>query len=240
MFVTKRHLSRRTFLRGTLGTAIALPMLDAMVPALTAQSKTAARPQIRFGAVYVPNGVFPDRWHPATTGADFEFRPAMKPLEPYRDQLTTFSNLVAQGASHLGASSAWLNGVGPVGKQGETIQSDRTLDQHIARVIGQDTPLPSIEVGTEDMATAIGACDGFACLYFNTLAWKDAFSPLPVEINPRVTFERMFGETGTPDQRAQRLRTRRSLLDAVSKEATRLSQSLGPSDKQILGEYLDN
>src|SRR5438046_3156085 len=134
MIITKKHLSRRTFLRGTLGATVALPLLDAMVPALTAQSKTAANPQLRFGAVYVQNGVLPDRWHPTTVGRDFEFMPVMKPLEPYRDQLITVSGMVASGVPgpHLGCSAGWLNGVGARGKQGEAILAGKTLDQFIA------------------------------------------------------------------------------------------------------------
>src|SRR5882672_10082441 len=133
MIITKKYLPRRTFLRGTLGAAVALPLLDAMLPALTAQSKTAAKPQLRFGGVYVPNGVLPDRWHPKKVGRDFEFTEVMKPLEPWRDQLFTVSGMVASGVPgpHLGASCGWLNGLGAVGKQGEPIVSGKSLDQFI-------------------------------------------------------------------------------------------------------------
>ena len=167
MIITKKHLSRRTFLHGTFGTMVALPILDAMVPALTAQSQTAAKPPFRFGAVYMPNGVFPDVWHPEATGPNFEFKPVMKPLEPFRDQLVTVSKMKApEGSVHVGASSAWLNGVGPAGETGAfsdrfgKIQSKKTLDQYIADQVAENAPLRSIEVGTEDMGTAAGACDG--------------------------------------------------------------------------------
>jgi hypothetical protein len=242
MFITRKHLSRRSFLRGTLGVTVALPLLDAMVPSLTAQTRTAAKPQIRFGGIYLPNGVLPDRWHPDIVGPDFEFKPVMRPLEPFRNQLVTISGLTGAGTPgpHLGCSAGWLNGVGAVGRQGQPILSGKTLDQFIAERIGQETPLPSIEVGTEDMGTAIGACDGYACVYFNSLAFKTDTSPLPVEINPRVTFERMFGETGSPAQRLARLDQRRSMLDSVREEASRLSRQLGPRDQRLLADYLDN
>ena len=242
MFITKKHLSRRSFLRGTLGATVALPLLEAMVPALTAQARTAAGPQIRFGGVYFPNGVLPDRWHPDSVGADFEFKPVMKPLEPFRQKLVTISGMTGSGTPgpHLGCSAGWLNGVGAVGRQGQPILSGKTLDQFIAERIGQDTPLPSIEVGTEDMGTAIGACDGYACVYFNSLAFKTDTAPLPIEINPRVTFERMFGETGSPAQRQARLDQRRSMLDSVREEALQLSRQLGPRDQSLLADYLEN
>ena len=248
MIITKKHLSRRTFLQGTFGAAMALPLLDAMVPALTAQSKTAAASPFRFGAIYMPNGVFPETWHPTQVGADFEFKPVMQPLEPFRDQLVTVSKMKAPwGESvHLGASSAFLNGTGPVGSRDDSgdafgkIQSKKTMDQYIADAVTGDAPLRSIEVGTEDMGTAAGACDGFPCTFFNALSWRDDFSPLPIGINPRVTFERMFGETGTAEQRSKRLKERQSLLDSVLAESTTLRGKLGPSDRAILDEYLGN
>lgn len=249
MFITKKHLSRRTFLRGTFGAIVALPMLDSMVPALTAQSRTVANSPLRFGAVYMPNGVMPSMWHPETVGSDFEFNQVMKPLEQFRDQLVTVSNMTAPaGSIHLGASSAWLNGVGPVEKRdnGGTggafgkIQSNKTVDQYIADKVAGDTPLRSLEVGTEDMGTAAGACDGFPCTFFNTLAWRDNTSPLPIGINPRVTFERMFGETGTAEQRLANLKQKQSMLDSVIQETTKLQKRLGPADRIILDQYLTN
>jgi uncharacterized protein DUF1552 len=248
MIITKKHLSRRTFLRGTFGAAMALPMLDAMVPALTAQTRTAANTPFRFGAIYMPNGVYPDTWHPATVGSDFEFKPVMQPLEGFRDQLVTISKMKAPwGESvHLGASSAFLNGTGPVGARDGSgdafgkLESKKTLDQFIADTVAGDTPLRSIEVGTEDMGTAVGACDGFPCTFFNALSWRDDFSPLPIGINPRVTFERMFGETGSKEQRTARLKEKQSLLDSVMAETSKLRTSLGAPDRAILDEYLSN
>jgi hypothetical protein len=249
MFITKKHLSRRTFMRGTLGAAVALPFLDAMVPALKAVTRPGGSSPFRFGAVYMPNGVFPDTWHPEAEGSNFQFKPVMQPLEPFRDQLVTVSKMKAPwGASvHLGASSAFLNGVGPVAARGGTgadafgkIQSKKTVDQYIADQVAEDTPLRSIEVGTEDMGTAVGACDGFPCTFFNTLSWRDDVNPLPVGINPRVTFERMFGETGSTEQRARRLKEKQSLLDSVTEETSKLRRTLGAPDRAILDEYLGN
>jgi hypothetical protein len=248
MIISKTHLSRRTFLRGTFGATMALPFLDAMVPALTAQSRTAAASPFRFGVIYMPSGIFPDQWHPDKVGGDFDFKPVMQPLEPFRDKLVTISKMRAPwGESiHVGASAAFLNGVGPDVSRAGTgdafgkIRSKKTLDQCIADHVAGDTPLRSIEVGTEDMGTAVGACDGFPCMYFNTLAWRDDSSPLPVSINPRVTFERMFGETGSPEQRAARLKEKQSLLDSVMAETAKLRHRLGASDRAIFDEYLTN
>ena len=249
MIITKKSLSRRTFLRGTFGTMVALPMLDAMVPALTAQNATAAgQAPFRFGAIYIPNGIFPETWHPEQAGADFEFKQVMKPMEEFRENVLTVSNMTAPpGSVHLGASAAFLNGVGPVGARDNfggdafgKIESKKTVDQWIADVTAGDTPLRSIEVGTEDMGTAAGACDGFPCTFFNTLAWRDDTSPLPVGINPRITFERLFGETGTTQERLSRLRQKQSMLDSVLSETTRLKAKLGPADNAILDSYLTN
>ena len=245
MIITKKHLPRRTFLRGAMGTMLALPFFDAMVPALSAQSK--ARP-MRFGAIYIPNGIYPQQWHPEAAGSAFEFKPVMQPLEPYRDALVTVSGMRAPwGESvHLGASAAFLNGTGPVAARDASgdafgrIQSKKTVDQYIADHVAGDTPLRSLEVGTEDMGTAAGACDGFPCTFFNALSWRDDSSPLPVGINPRVTFERMFGETGSTEQRAKALKQKQSLLDSVSEEASRLQRTLGAKDRAILDEYLSN
>src|SRR6266478_5767591 len=248
MIITKKHLSRRTFLRGAFGATIALPMLDAMAPALTAQTRTAASTPFRFGTVYFPCGIYPDTWHPEAAGPGFAFKPVMTPLESFRSQLVTISNMTAPwGESvHVGASSAFLNGVGPVADRQSTgdmfgkIQSKKTLDQYIADMVAGDTPLRSIEVGTEDMGTSVGACDGFPCTFFNTLSWRDDVSPLPVGINPRVTFERMFGETDSKERRFARLKEKQSLLDSVTEETSKLKRTLGSQDRAILDEYLGN
>jgi hypothetical protein len=245
MFITKKHLHRRTFLRGA-GAAIALPLLDAMLPAF-GQSRAGKSP-LRFGVVYIPNGVYPGLWHPDTVGSGFAFKPIMKPLEPFRDALVTISQLQAppggpdNGGVHMGASAAFLNGMGPVNKLGSfgAIESKKSVDQYVADAIAEDTPLRSLEVGTEDMGTSAGACDGYPCTFFNTMAWRDDTSPLPVGINPQVTFERMFGEAGSPEQRLARLHLKRSLLDSVVAETSSLERTLGPADNALLDEYLTN
>jgi len=248
MFVTKKHLDRRTFLRGAVGTAIALPLLDAMIPAATAQSLTAAGQRFRFGAIYMPNGIYPGMWHPEKAGKNFEFNRVMKPLEPYREYLTTVSQMKApegqknMGGIHMGASAAFLNGTGPLSNNGDfnLIESKKSIDQYIADAIAGDTPLRSLELGTEDMGTAAGACDGYPCIFFNTMAWYDDHSPLPVSVNPQVTFERMFGDPGTPEQRLARLHAKQSMLDSVMGETKRLQHMIGASDNALLDEYLTN
>ena len=247
MLITKRHLDRRTFLRGA-GTTVALPLLSAMIPAATAHAQTAARERFRFGAIYMPNGVYPGMWHPEQVGKDFEFNTIMKPLEPFRDVLTTISGLKApdgdkdMGGIHMGASAAFLNGAGPVGSNGDfnLIESKKSIDQYIADAIADDTPLRSLEVGTEDMGTSAGACDGYPCVFFNTMSWLDDDSPLPVGVNPQVTFERMFGDPGTPAQRLERMQRKQSMLDSVVSEVSRLQKLIGAVDNAILDEYLTN
>jgi hypothetical protein len=204
MFITKEALVPPHVPAWDLRRHVALPFLDAMVPALTAQARTAANRPLRFAAMYIPNGIFPEYWHPDTTGSDFELKRVMQPLAGMKDYITTVSKMTApQGSVHLGASAAFLNGTGRSAKAVTftALVSKKTIDQHIADKIAGDTPLRSIEVGTEDMGTSAGACDGFPCAFFNTLSWRDDTSPLPVGVNPRVTFERMFGELAPPQQR---------------------------------------
>ena len=245
MIITKKHLPRRTFLRSALGTVVALPFLDAMVPALSAQSR--GRP-FRFGAIYVPNGIYPQMWHPEKGGSDFEFKPIMMPLEPYRSHLVTLSGMTAppgepeNGGVHMGASAAWLNGVGPLTGQADytVIQSKKSIDQFIADKVAEDTPLRSLQVGTEDMGTSAGACDGYPCVFFNTVSWRDDTSPLPMGINPRVTFERMFGEAGSARKRQSNLSLKQSVLDSIARETAQMQRKLGSADNAILEEYLTN
>jgi hypothetical protein len=245
MIVTKKHLPRRAFLRSALGAAVALPFLDAMVPALSAQ---AAKRPFRFGAIYIPNGIYPQLWHPDTAGATFEFKPIMEPLAPYRSHLVTLSGLKApdgnpdMGGVHMGASAAWLNGTGPLSDQANytIVRSRKSIDQFIADRVAEDTPLQSLQVGTEDMGTSAGACDGYPCVFFNAISWRDDTSPLPVAVNPRVTFERMFGESGSARRRVASMRRKQSLLDSVVEETLRMRRRLGPADNAILDEYLTN
>ena len=201
MFIHKRSLPRRTFLRG-VGVALGLPLLDAMVPAFTATAKAAGAPLQRLGFVYVPHGVIMDQWTPAKEGAGFEFTPILKPLEPLRDSLVVVSNLARPEAGfetqHAGAAASWLAGMPPKRTEGPDFQVGVTIDQVVAQAIGQDTTFPSLEVATEDFTGLIGACSpGYSCAYVNTLNWQTPTTPLPMEINPRVVFERMFGRAGT-------------------------------------------
>lgn len=247
MFISRKHLNRRTLLKGA-GVAISLPLLDAMVPAATAQSTTAAAPKLRFGSVYVPNGIYPADWHPDAVGKDFEFKRVMKPIEANRAYVTTISGMKSpegrqdMGGIHMGASAAFLNGAGPLSENGNfnQLRSKKSLDQYIADVIAGDTPIRSLEVGTEDMGTSAGACDNYPCLFFNTMAWYDDESPLPVAISPQVTFERMFGDPGTAEQRLRRLETKQSMLDSIMNETKRLDTMLGAGDRALLDEYLTN
>jgi hypothetical protein len=241
MYLTRKSISRRAVLQG-LGVAVALPLLDAMVPAMAKPADSAVARQLRFGGVYVPNGVLPEIWHSKETGRDFAFTDPMKSLEPFRQQLITVKGLVGSGppGPHLGASCGWLNGVGAINVEGLPILSGKTFDQFLVDQIGQDTPLPSIEVGTEDMGTAIGACDNYACAYFNSIAWRADDKPLPVEINPRIMFESLFGETGSTAQRIARLRYKGSILESLAGEVAALNRRVGPADQLILADYLDN
>ncbi len=241
MFVPRKHLSSRTLLRSA-GVGISLPLLDAMIPALTAQSKTAAA-QLRLGCVYVPNGMFPKNWTPAQAGTEFEFTPLMKPLEPFREQVTVISGLAQKdvGTAHLTASSMWLNGVGPQSLDAANLREDTTMDQIIAAKIGADSALPSVELAIEDTSQKIGECDsGYSCLYMSTLSWRSPTQPLPTEVNPRIVFDRLFGEAGTVEQRLARLRYKRSILDSVTQEAGKIKGLLGAGDKVRLDEYIEN
>ena len=178
MFITKKHLPRRTFLRG-MGVTLALPLLDSMIPARTLLAQTAARPLPRLGFVYVPHGAVMDKWTPATEGAGFEFTPILKPLEPFRDQLNVVTGLGHAAADttavHSLSPTTWLSGVRPKATQGVDAYAGVTADQIAAQAIGQDTMLPSLELATEDHSGLIGSCDrDYGCIYMNTLSWRDA------------------------------------------------------------------
>jgi hypothetical protein len=241
-FLTKRALSRRTILRG-MGASLALPLLDAMVPALTPTVLTAATPQRRLGCVYIPHGAIMDRWTPATAGAGFELSPILAPMAPFKSQMTVVTNLArpekGYDTNHAGAPSSWLAGVPPKQTDGPDFSLATTLDQVVAAKIGQDTTFPSIEIATEDFAGLIGDCSpGFSCAYMNTLSWQTPTTPLPMEINPRVVFERMFGGGDTHEARLERMRTDRSLLDFVVADLKTLDSGIGPRDRERLDAYL--
>jgi Protein of unknown function (DUF1552) len=228
-----------------MGISLGLPLLEAMVPALTAVAKTPANPLRRLGFVYVPHGVIMEQWTPAKPGAGFEFTPILKPLESLRSSLVVVSNLARPEAGfetqHAGASASWLAGTPPRRTEGPDFQVGTTIDQLVAKSIGQDTTFPSLEVATEDFTGLVGACSpGYACAYVNTLNWQTPTTPLPMEINPRVVFERMFGRAGTRAQRMARMKKDRSILDFVGDDLTDLNVGLGPRDRARLGEYLDD
>jgi hypothetical protein len=242
MFLTRRSIPRRTFLRG-VGAGVALPLVDAMIPALTQAAQITASPRLRVGFVYIPHGVIMPQWTPAAAGSGFEFTPILKPLEPFRDSLVVVSNLTrAEVASNHAVSAAcWLTGRPPKRTDGPDFRAGVSVDQIIAKAIGQDTTFPSLEVATEDFSGLVGACDpGYSCAYMNTLNWQTETTPLPMEINPRVVFERLFGGGGTADQRLARMRTDRSLLDFVAEDLSHLQRELGGADRKKLDDYLTN
>jgi hypothetical protein len=245
MFLTKLYLPRRTFLRG-VGASLALPLLDAMVPAFTAIAKTAANPPPRFGAVFVPNGAIMDQWIPSAPGSGFELTPILKPLERFQSSLVVVSNLtranpgVVEG-DHAISASGWLTGVYPKRTEAEDIRAGTTIDQIIARQIGQDTPFPSLELATTDYTGYIGACtSGFSGAYTNTLSWSSPTTPLPMEINPGALFEGMFGGPVWAAERRARTERNLSILDLLARETSQLQRGLGTRDRARLGEYLDN
>ena len=251
MIITRKALPRRTVLRG-IGAALALPLLDGMVPALTALGRTAARPIRRFGVVYVPNGVVIDEWTPTATGRGFAFPPILEPLEPYRERVTVLTGLTQNvrgltaqsGAVHGRCATKFLTGAipRPFGQEGNDFLADVSLDQLVAREIGRDTQLGSLELSLESGDKGAGTCDGgYSCTYSHTLAWRGPRTPLPMEHNPRVVFERMFGDGGSTDPAARRAQARhsRSLLDSVGEKAADLARTLGPGDAAKLTEYLD-
>ena len=241
MFITKMSLPRRTFLRG-VGATLALPLLDAMVPALTATAQTAAKPPRRFGAVFVPMGERPSHWTPRTTGQGFEFSDILKPIEKFRDSLTVVSNLDRPLAgTHAVSTGTWLTGTAPKRTEAEDFLAGTSLDQMLASQIGRESVLPSIEIGTENQTGYVGACDvGYSCAYMNTISWKSPTTPLPMETNPRVVFERMFGRPGSAADRVARMRGNRSILDSVKRDVVALEQGLGARDRVRLDEYLEH
>ncbi|HKD08253.1 MAG TPA: DUF1552 domain-containing protein [Bryobacteraceae bacterium] len=247
MIITKKALHRRTFLRG-VGTALALPLLDSMVPAMAATRLTPAAPAIRMGFCYVPNGIIQKDWLPKTEGANFEFGATMKSLEPYREKLIVLSNLaqingraLGDGAGdHARAGATWLTGVHP--KKTETdIRAGISADQIAAKELGKVTQFGSLELGLEEPYLAGGCDSGYSCAYTNTLSWRGPTSPNPVEISPRAIFERLFGdgETTDPNARLKRMKQDTSILDYVRGDVARLEPGLGARDKGKLDEYLE-
>ena len=244
MFITKKILPRRTFLRG-MGVTMALPMLDAMVPALSA---AAGGPAPRLGFIYVANGVIQNQWKPTATGAGFGLPAILKPLEPVRDHVNVISGLSHLQADTFGdgtgdhprASAVWLTGVHAYDRTrpGIEVRLATTADQIAALAIGKGTQVPSLELHVD--AATQGACDSGDCFYVNTISWRNPTTPNPAESHPRIVFERLFGDGGSAAERVARVRNTGSLLDSVTEEVRSLAKALGPGDTNKLSEYLDS
>jgi hypothetical protein len=238
-FLTRKHLSRRHVLRG-IGAGLALPLLDSMLPAARAVAQELVAPK-RFGAVFVPHGERPGFWTPSKIGAGFEPSTILAPLAPHVDELTVVSQLANPIAGHGVSVASWLSGTVPKRTVAEDVRAGATIDQIIANKIGGDTVFRSLEVATEDVAGYIGGCDpAYACAYMNTISWLSDTQPLPMEINPRNLFERMFGRPGTAAQRIERMQTGRSILDSVQQDLAQLQREVGNQDRARLGDYLDH
>jgi hypothetical protein len=240
MFISKKHLPRRTFLKG-LGATVALPLLDAMIPAGTALAQTAAAPSLRAGFIYIPHGAVMSQWTPEKTGTDFEFTPILKPLEPFRKQLTIVSGLENKAAIappvHALSPGTWLAGVKP--RKSASPLAGKTIDQMIAEKIAGDSPFPSLEVAIEGRGGG-GSCDReYGCSYSGTISFRAPNQPLPMETDPRKLFQRLFGRGDTPEERKRISAQYVSVLDLVSKEAADLQRTLGVADKAVLSDYLD-
>ena len=247
MFVTKTALSRRTVLRG-LGTALALPFLDAMTPAFARGQQRTVAP-LRFGGVYVPNGAPignspTTSWMPKAAG-ELEITPILTPLADHKNYVTVIGNLSRAGGKnatdHAVSSAGWLSGVVAKQTEAQDISLGITIDQVLAKHVGQESPFPSLEFATEDFSGYIGGCvPGYSCTYMNTISWAGETSPLPMEINPRVAFERMFGRAGDADSRLRRMQENRSILDSIAEEARQLQKRVGTQDRARLADYLDD
>jgi hypothetical protein len=241
MFLTKKYLPRRTVLRG-LGASIALPLLDAMIPAATALAQTAAAPKPRVGFIYFPHGAVMSKWTPTKTGADFDLPPILKPLAPFQKYLTVISELENAPAIaepvHAITPGTWLSCVHP--RISQDPWGGVTIDQMMAQKISQDTPLPSLEVATEEEGGE-GACDrNYGCTFGKTLSFSTPSTPLPMEHNPRKLFQRLFGQGDTPAERELMSRENASLLDLVTREAADMRKTLGLRDQHSLDSYLDS
>ena len=239
-FISKKHLSRRTLLRGA-GSMLALPLLESMIPAGTLKAQESMS-KTRFGAIYFPHGATMSKWTPRNEGKNFEFSEILKPLESFRDQVNVVSNLtlpLAYGpggatANHNRSAASFLSGAKPL--RGATPELGVTIDQIIARELNRDTPLPSLELTIEEATISCG--EGLSCAYRNTISWQSPLSPLPMQNNPQVVFEQLFGDGATPAQREARRKQSLSLLDAVSEQLSSLDKTLPARDKVRLEQYL--
>ena len=248
MIITKKALSRRTVLRG-IGVSLALPYLDAMVPALAA---VTTKPAQRFGFFYMPNGVAMNHtgvnyWKPQTVGADFEFSPILSPLESYRPQVMVISGLHNRAAESLGdgngdhtrSTASWLTGTHIKRTEGSDLRAGTSVDQVIAAQFKKDTPLPSLELAILPNSVTGGCDTGYSCAYGTTLAWSSPTTPLPTQSSPRLVFEQLFGDGGSAEHQRAAARTKGSLLDSTIQEMHGLEAKLGPADRSTVSDYLD-
>jgi len=242
-FITKKHLSRRTFLTGA-GVTIALPFLESMVPAATPLQQTAAKARTRFGAIYVPHGATMDKWTPAGDGANFELSEILQPLKPYQDRINIISDMSHPQAygggsatsNHTRSAAAYLSGA--QAKAGPQAYLGVTVDQVAAQKIGQDTAMPSLELGIEDPSLSCG--DGLSCAYRDTISWQNPTSPLPMQNNPQVVFERLFGDGSTDTLRRARREQSLSLLDSVMGDVNSLNKKIPATDRSRVEQYLND
>jgi hypothetical protein len=241
MIITKKALPRRTFLRG-VGTALALPLLDAMVPSMTALAATPANPVRRLGFVYIPMGAHIPQWTPPGSNNLTELSPILRSLAPVVDHITAITNLELKNAypgTHATSNAAFLSAATAKWTESSDYQLGTTVDQVAAQHIGSETRLPSLELAM-DLLTTVGQCDnGYACVYQNNLSWSSPTTPLPAEAHPRIAFERLFGDGGSAADRRTELRKNASLLDWMSQDISRLQRKLGPSDRTKVSQYLD-
>ena len=247
MFISKKHLSRRTFLRGA-GVTLSLPLLEAMLPAQTPLLHTAANTKTRFTGVFFPHGMAPGFWVPKTQGSRFEMPFIMQPLEPLRDQVVILSGLHAKsaeppagvtGSDHF-VAAAYLCATKPKKTTGADIQAETSIDQIIAQRIGQETLLPSLQLAVEDPGASSSCGEGYSCAYTNSISWSTPYKPLPMELNPQVVFERLFGDGSDPEERAARRRQQRSVLDMVVRSLSRLQKEIGPGDRARIDQYAED
>ena len=240
MIITRKPLARRTMLRG-MGTLLSLPLLEAMIPSARA-AEEAARIRKRLQVVYMPNGMDMDNFFPKELGADYVTPPTLKPLEPYRQHFAVISGLDHAQAEALGDGAgdhgrccgSYLTGVHVKKTEGADLKSGVSMDQLVAKQFGEQTQIPSLELGL-DPPSLVGSCDsGYSCAYTNTLSWRDASTPLPVTTNPRDVFERLFGDSDNldPKGRLAQMRRQASILDFVAADAKRMSGNMGADDKE--------
>jgi len=240
MMITKKALPRRTFLRG-VGVTLALPLLDAMIPAATALANTPAKPVRRLGFVFIPMGTDHSRWTPGQIGALGELTPILSPLEPVKEHISVLTNLNLKNSypgTHTTSNAGFLSAAFAKHTESSDYYLGTTIDQHAVKALGQDTPLPSLEMSM-DLLQTVGQCNnGYACVYQNNLSWSSPTTPLPSEAHPRMVFERLFGEGGSRTERRVALRRRASLLDWVGEDFARLKNRLGAPDRRRIDQYL--